>query len=108
MTKKPKTVRVGNTEIKVVTPNEHKQLERRIKERHEKLRNRYSEIHGKIVDWVSHEVNQDSLYVNIRFKDKTDFSLRFSSRIDTDYIELSDEKAGDFRLIREYYKRKDL
>ena len=108
MTKKPKTVRIGNTEIKPISAREHKRLEKRIKARHEKLRKKYREIHGKVVDWISHNVEDNSLYVNIRFKDKTDFSLRFSPRIELDYVDLSDSSTGDFKLVREYYNRKDL
>ena len=108
MKKKPNTVRIGKTEIKPVSAREHKRLENRIRSRHEKLRKKYPEIHGKVVDWISHNVEEDSLYVNIRFKDKTDFSLRFSPRIEPDYVDLSDSSTGDFKLVREYYNRKDL
>ncbi len=30
------------------------------------------------MDWISHSVEEGSLYVSIQFMDKTDFSLRFS------------------------------
>lgn len=106
--RKPKSVRVGKTEIRPATAREHKRIEARIRKRHEKLRKKYPEIHGKVVDWVSHNVEEHSLYVNIRFEDKTEFSLRFSPRIEIDYVDLSDIAKGDFKLIREYYKRRDL
>jgi len=108
MTRKRKSVRVGETEIRTATASEHKRIEARIRKRHETLRKKYQEIHGKVVDWVSHNVEEHSLYVNIRFKDKTEFSLRFSPGIETDYVDLSDISKGDFKLIREYYKRQDL
>jgi hypothetical protein len=108
MTKKPKMVRVGNTEIKPMTAREHKRLEKRIKARHEKLRKRYPEIHGKVVDWISHSVEENSLYVNVRFKDKTQFSLSFVPRITNHCVDLSDISTGDFKLIRQYYIRRDL
>ena len=107
MSRTTRTVRVGNIEVTPIAAKEHRRLEKRIKKRHEKLRKRYREIHGKVVDWVSHSFEDGSLYVGIRFKDKTDFSLRFSPRIVTDGIDLSDMSSGDFKLIREYYRRRD-
>ena len=108
MTKKPKTVRIGNAEIKPISARDHKRLEKRIKARHEKLRKKYREIHGKVVDWISHSIEDNCLYVNVRFKDKTQFSLRFVPQIATHYVDLSDISTGDFKMIREYYIRRDL
>ena len=102
-----KKVLVGNIEVTPLTSKQHRRLEERVKKRHEKLRNKYREIHGKTVDWVSYSFEDGSLYIAIRFKDKTDFSLRFSPQIVTDGIDLSDMSSGNFKLIREYYKRRD-
>ncbi len=107
MSRKSRPMRVGNITVTPITAKEHKRLEKRIKRRHEKLRNRYREIRGKVVEWVSHSFEEGSLYVSIRFQDKTDFSLRFSPQIVTDGIDLSDISTGDFKLIREYYQRPD-
>lgn len=98
---------LGNIEVTPLTSKQHRRLEERIKRRHEKLRKKYREIHGKTVDWVSYSFEDGSLYIAIRFKDKTDFSLRFSPQIVTDGIDLSDMSSGNFKLIREYYKRRD-
>lgn len=108
MTKKPKTVRVGNTEIKPITARERKRLDKRIAARHEKLRKKHPEIHGKIVDWISHSVEDNSLYVTVRFKDKTQFSLSFNPQIATHSVDLSDMSTGDFKMIRQYHTRRDL
>jgi len=105
MTEKPKAVRVGNTTVSPLTAKEHNILEEKIKKRHERLRSRYREIHGKIVDWVNYSFEDGSLYVSIRFTDKTDFSLQFSPKILTDGIDLSDMSTGNFKMIREYYRR---
>lgn len=107
MSRKTRTVGVGNIEVTPITAKEHRRLEKRIKKRHEKLRKRYREIHGKVVDWVSHSFEEGSLYIGIRFKDKTDFSLRFSPQIVIDGIDLSNMRSGNFKLIREYYRRRD-
>ena len=104
---KPKAVHVGNITVTPITERERKVLEEKIKKRHERLRNRYREIHGKIVDWVSHSFEEGSLYLTIRFMDNTDFSLQFSPAILTDTIDLSDIGTGNFKMIREYYRRTD-
>jgi hypothetical protein len=105
---KPKAVQVGNITVAPISAKQQKILEEKIKKRHERLRRRYREVHGKIVDWVSHSLVEDgSLYVSIRFMDKTDFSLQFSPTILTDSIELSDISTGNFKMIREYHRRED-
>ena len=104
---KPKAVRVGNITVAPISAIQQKILEEKIKKRHERLRRRYREVHGKIVDWVSHTFEDGSLYVSIRFKDKTDFSLQFSAKILTDSIDLSDVSTGNFKMIREYYRMED-
>ena len=72
---KPIAVQVGNITVTPISAKQQKILEEKIKKRHEGLRRRYREVHGKIVDWVSHTFEDGSLYVSIRFKDKTDFSF---------------------------------
>jgi hypothetical protein len=104
---KPKTIQVGNITVTQISPKEREILAQKIKQRHDRLRNRYREIHKKIVDWVSHSVEEGSVYVCIRFMDKTEFSLQFSPQILTDSIDLSDMSTGNFKMIREYYRRRD-
>ena len=104
---KPKTVRAGNITVTQISPKEREILARKIKQSHDRLRNRYREIHKKVVDWVSDSVEEGSVYVCIRFMDKTEFSLQFSPQILTDSIDLSDMSTGNFKMIREYYRRQD-
>ena len=104
---KPNAVQVGNITVAPISAKQRKILEEKIKKRHEGLRRRYREVHGKIVDWVSHSFEDGSLYVSIRFKDKTEFSLQFSAKILTDSIDLSDVSTGNFKMIREYYRMED-
>ena len=105
MSKKHRTVRVAGIEITPITEKERRRLKARIEKKYEKLRKRYKEIHGKAVDWVGHSYEEGFLYINIRFKDKTNFSLQFSSQIVTDGIDFSDMKTGDDKIIREFYRR---
>ena len=104
---KPKTVRVGNITVTQISPKERENLAQKKKQRHDRLRNKYREIHEKVVDWVSHSVEEGSVYVCIRFMDKTEFSLQFSPQILTDSIDLSDMSTGNFKMIRGYYGRRD-
>ncbi len=50
MSRKSGTVRVGNIRVTPITAKEHRRLEKRIKRRHQKLRSRYREIHGRL--WI--------------------------------------------------------
>ena len=108
MTKRAKAVRRASMEIIPMPAKERKRLEAAMERSDEKLRSRYREVHGKVVDWIDHTVENGCLYVGIRFKDKTDFALCFSPKIVPDIIDLSEVTAGDTRLIREYFKRQDL
>src|SRR5947209_5685230 len=107
MTKKPKTVRVGNMEVRQVTAAEHRAIDRKIKKRYARLRKRYKEIRGKKVDWIQHTYEEGSLYVGVRFMDGTYFSLDFSPQIVTNEVLLSDMSTGDEEIIRTYYRRRD-
>ena len=104
---KPKTVRVGDVTVTQISPKEREVLAEKIKQRHDLLRDRYREIHGKIVDWISYSFGDGSLYLSIRFMDKTDFSLQFSPKILTESIYLSDMSTGNFEMIRRYPKMAD-
>ena len=108
MTKRARAVRGSSVEMIPMPAKERKRLDAAMKRTDEKLRSRYREVHGKVVDWITHTVENGSLYVGIRFKDKTDLALCFSPKIVPDIIDLSEVTAGDSRLIREYFKRQDL
>lgn len=104
---KSKAIQVETLAVKPITRKEHEKLAENVRKRHEQLRGTYREIHGKVVDWVRHSFEDDSLFVSIRFMDKTEFSLQFSPKIRADGIDLSDMSTGNFELIREYYRNKD-
>ena len=99
---KAKSFGVGNFKA----AGRRREITERVTKCHERLRNRYLEIHGKVVDWVSHSFEEDSLFVTIRFMDKTELSLQFSPKIVTDSVDLSNLGTGNFKMIREYYRRK--
>jgi hypothetical protein len=90
--------------VTAITAEERKKLDERIRDKHQKLRNKYPEIYGKVVDWIHHSVEDGTLYICIRFQDKTDFALEFSPQIVRVGTELCDSATGDFDVIRNYYQ----
>jgi hypothetical protein len=105
MSKKPKTVWVDNIPVTPISVAEHKRLEKRIKKKHEKLRRRYPEVHGKKVDWISQTFEEGLVFFNVRFMDGKNFSITCHPVIVTDTVQFSDMKTGDDVIIREYYQR---
>ena len=65
---------------------------------------RYPGVHGKVVDYISHSIDDGTLCVNVCFKDKTLFSLRFACDLSIVSADISDWKTGDYEMIREYMK----
>ena len=104
MTKKPKVPSVGSTPIAPLARNERKNLDKLAKQRPEMSRKKYPEVSGKIVDYISHSIDDGALCVNICFKDKTVFSFRFACEIFIVGADLNDWKTGNYGIIREYMK----
>ena len=79
--KRPKVVWVGNTPITPITARESRKINQRTRKRREKLRKRYPEIHGRVVDYLTYSIDDGALFLNVTFKDRTIFSLRFACEI---------------------------
>lgn len=65
---------------------------------------RYPGVQGKVVDYISHSIDDGTLCINVCFKDKTLFSLRFACDMFIVSADISDWKTGDYEMIREYMK----
>jgi hypothetical protein len=104
MAKKPKVVWIGSTPITPISVKERRKIDKRIKKRYERLRRRYPEVHGKVVDFISHSIEDGTLYFSVHFKDKTDFSLRYACDMFVVGADFCDFKTGDFEMIREYMR----
>ena len=65
---------------------------------------RYPGVQGKVVDYISHSIDDGTFCVNVCFKDKTLFSLRFACDLFIVSADISDWKTGDYEMIREYMK----
>lgn len=109
MTKKrhPKKAKISLAGDRAVTPmsgKRRRELDQRSKKLYDRLRGRYPEVHGKVVDFISHSVEDGTLYVTVRFTDMTEFSFRFGSEMFVAGIDLSDWQTGDGDIIREYMR----
>src|SRR5258708_14358257 len=100
--KKPKAVLVDGIPIKPISPAEHRRLKRRIKKKYDRFRRRYPEVHGKVLYFITHSIEDGTLYFTVRFKDKTDFSLRYACDMFVVRADFCDFNTGDFEMIREY------
>jgi uncharacterized damage-inducible protein DinB len=57
----------------LISAAEQKSIEKRIEKRRDRLRKVYPEVHGKVVDYITHTVTDGTLYFSVRFKDKKTF-----------------------------------
>lgn len=109
MTKKrgPKKPTVTLAERRPVTPasgEQLRELDQKTKELYDHLRRTYPEVHGKVVDFISHSIEEGTLYFSIRFTDMTEFSLRCGCEVFVAGIDFSDWKSGNGDIIREYMR----
>jgi hypothetical protein len=102
--KKPKVVWVGSPPIARISAKKQRELATRVKKRCEKLRKVYPEVHGKVVNFITHTIDDGTLYFTVRFKDKSSFCLRYGCDMFIVGADLSDWHDGNFNLIREYMK----
>jgi hypothetical protein len=104
MPKKPKIVWVGTTPVTPLTSRERKKLHKLMKRRLDIRRRKYPDVRGKVVDYISHSIDDGIFCVNVCFKDKTLFSFRFACEMLIVGADLSDWKTGNYEIIREYMK----
>jgi hypothetical protein len=53
-----------------ITAKERREIEKRSKQREERLRKKYSEVHGKVVDFITHTIDDGTLYFTVRGQDE--------------------------------------
>ncbi len=87
-----------------ITTEERGQIEKRSKQREARLRRKYPEVHGKIVDFITHTIDDGTLYFTVRFTDKTSFCLRYACDMFVASADLSDWRDGNYNVIREYMR----
>ncbi len=74
--REPKAVYDGDTPLTPIAAKERRKIDKSIKKKYDRFRRRYPEVHGRVVDFITHCIEDGTLYVSVRFKDKADFSLR--------------------------------
>jgi hypothetical protein len=102
--RKSKVAPAANTPLTPLPAKERRNLDKRIKQKYDRFRRRYPEIHGKVVDFITHSIEDGTLYFTVRFKDHTDFSLRYACDMFVVGADFCDFKTGDFELVREYIR----
>lgn len=105
---KSKIVEIDGVRIKPISAEEHRRLDKRIKKNHEKLRKQYREVHGKRVDWISHWIEEGTLFFTVRFMDGKCFSVTYSPCMLLDTVDFSNMSSGDDVILKTYYQREDL
>ncbi|MBS1867946.1 MAG: hypothetical protein JSS69_18705, partial [Acidobacteria bacterium] len=58
----------------------------------------------KVVDFITHTIDDGTLYFTVRFADKTSFCLRYACDMFVASADLSDWRDGNYNIIREYMK----
>jgi len=101
---KPNVVWAGNTPLTPIAAKESAEIQQGIQQHRERLRKRYPEVQGKVVDFISHSIEDGMLYFSVGFQDKTNFSLRFACEIFIVGADFADMRTGNLEMIREYMK----
>jgi hypothetical protein len=94
----------GNTPVTRITHKERRKLHKLMKKRLAMRRKKYPEVRGKVVDYITHSVENTTVYFTVWFKDRTAFSLRYGCDLFVAGADFSDWKTGDDHIIRRYMK----
>jgi hypothetical protein len=86
---------------------ELRKTDNRIRKREDKHRRRYKAIHGKKVDFIKHWLEENILFISIRFMDDTNFSIQYEPTVELVGVEYSDMSSGDDVILKQYYRRQD-
>ena len=84
---------------------ELRKTDNRIRKREDKHRRRYKAIHGKKVDFIKHWLEENILFISIRFLDGTNFSIQYEPTVELVGVEYSDMSSGDDVILKQYYRR---
>ena len=62
----------------------------------------YLGVRGKVVDWVEHEFEEGSLYIHVRFQDRTELTYTLGCHLVIEEAVLGDLSTGNYKTIREF------
>ena len=63
---------------------------------------RYPGVKGKTVEYIQTHNEQDNLYLNIRFTDKTCLNISIASNMFVHSAGLYDASTGDDKILKDY------
>lgn len=64
----------------------------------------YPGVHGKVVDWTDHTFEEGTLYIRVRFIDRTELCWRICSSTVIEEADLSDWRTGNFRPLKVFVR----
>lgn len=62
----------------------------------------YPGVRGKVVDWVEHEFEEGTLYIHVRFQDRTELTYTLGCRLIIEEAVLGDLSTGNYKTMREF------
>ena len=62
----------------------------------------YPGVRGKVVDWVEHEFAEGTLYIHVRFQDRTELTYTLGCRLFIEEAVLGDLSTGNYRTVRRF------
>jgi hypothetical protein len=82
-------------------------LERRVRARQQAKRQRYPEVHGRMVDWIHHVYLPDErvFIFSVRFTDGKEFTLTLSPSLETTSADFTEWKDDEEVVLKEYFSR---
>jgi hypothetical protein len=83
------------------------EIDKRTEEKYDRFRKRYPEVRGKEVDFIKHWMEENILFVSIRFMDGTNFCIQYEPTVELVGVEYSDMTTGDTVILKEYFRRRD-
>ena len=88
-----------------ISAAELRKTDNRIRKREDKHRRRYKAIHGKKVDFIKHWLEENILFISIRFLDGTNFSIQYEPTVELIGVEHSDMSSGEDVILKQYFRR---
>lgn len=62
----------------------------------------YPSVRGKLVDWVEHKFEEGTLYIYIRFQDKTELTFALGCRLVIEEAVLGNLSTGNYKTIKNF------
>jgi hypothetical protein len=101
---KPRLVQRLDEGVRSLTSRRLEKIARRVEKRNDRLLKRFLELHGKVVDFIDQSKEDGTLYISVRCRDKTDFSLRCASKTFLASAEFCGVRVDNYNVIRKHFR----